>query len=61
VATRWNYINIVELLLEMVEFGKKDIHEAICATNHNEKIFKILLEYSKKKFDRNNDAVTCFC
>jgi hypothetical protein len=45
----------------MVEFGKKDIHEALIATNHNEKIFKILLEYSRKKFDRKNDAFTCFC
>lgn len=45
----------------MVEFGKKDIHEALCVTNQNEKIYKILLEYSKKRFDRSNDAVTCFC
>ena len=61
VAARWGYFNIVDLLLEKVDYEKEELKEAINQNNINQRIIFKILNYFKNKFERKEKEVVCFC
>jgi hypothetical protein len=53
VASRWNFINIVELLLKNVKYEKNHIEQVLIINGLTKKVRKILKMYYKDKFNIN--------
>ena len=53
VAARWNYPNIVELLLSKVDYKKEEIIETYKMNEIEKRIRRILKDFLKKKFNTN--------
>lgn len=51
-ACRWNYVKIVNLLLEKVDFSKQELKEAISMKNLSESVKYVLKRHMIKKFKR---------
>ena len=60
VACRWNYYDIVRLLLETNQINEEDIIEELNRCDCNKKIMKLLYEYLPLEKRRNKKGCACF-
>lgn len=60
VAVRWNFKNIVEILLGTNLFGVKEIKEILNKRNINRNIVNILKKYLGSINSKNNNNCKCF-